>query len=112
MTPYILVDANAPGTQVPQEFVKDGQIVLNVSPSACGKMDMNNVEISFDARFGGIPRRLVVPSEAVLAIYSKENGAGTVFDVEEEFESEGASPASPKAPEPPPRGRPNLKVIK
>lgn len=111
LTPYIVVNADIPGTQVPQDFVKDGQIVLNISPSACGRMDMNLVDISFEARFGGVPQRLVVPYGAVLAIYARENGAGTVFDVEEEPEVEAASPP-PEAPPPPPKGRPNLKVIK
>ena len=85
LTPYIVVDANVPGTEVPQEHVRDGQIVLNISPSACGKLHMGNVDINFEARFGGVPRSLNVPCKAVLAIYAKENGAGTVFNIEDEY---------------------------
>lgn len=114
LTPYILVDASVPGTQVPHEYVKDGQIVLNISPSACGKMEMNNVDVCFEARFGGAARRLVVPCGAILAIYAKENGAGTVFTVEDEAEFEAEASTPPETPEPPPKpkGRPNLTVVK
>ena len=68
LTPYLVVDVNVPGTQVPQEHVVDGQIVLNVSPSSTGKLQLGNEEITFDARFGGVPRTLVVPCKAVLAL--------------------------------------------
>ncbi|MDU0354041.1 ClpXP protease specificity-enhancing factor [Paraglaciecola aquimarina] len=82
-TPYVVVDAHYPGAQVPQEFVQDGQIVLNISPSSTGKLQLGLDEVTFEARFGGVPRSLVIPCPAVLAIYAKENGAGTVFTVEE-----------------------------
>ncbi|MCC2617766.1 ClpXP protease specificity-enhancing factor [Aestuariibacter halophilus] len=123
LTPYIVVDATVPGTQVPQEHVKDGQIVLNISPSACGKLQLGNVDVSFEARFGGVPRILNVPCRAVLAIYARENGAGTVFTVEDEMDAE-ETPTPAPAPvsasdqhsegqsRPPAKGRPNLKVIK
>ena len=115
LTPYIVVDANVPGTQVPVEHVRDGQIVLNVSPSACGKMQMNNEDVSFEARFGGVARVLNVPTRAVLAIYAKENGAGTVFSIDEEPETEApqdGQPAEVKSNEKPPKGKPTLKVVK
>ena len=83
LTPYIVVDAHYAGTQVPQEFVQDGQIVLNMSPASTGNLQLGLESIMFDARFGGVPRNIVVPCPAVLAIYAKENGAGTVFTVEE-----------------------------
>lgn len=114
LTPYIVVDANVPGTQVPMEHIKDGQIVLNISPSACGKMQMTNVDVNFEARFGGVARVLNVPCNAILAIYAKENGAGTVFS----FDDEGIEPAfehKADIPEPqskPPKGKPSLKVVK
>ena len=87
LTPYIVVDAHYSGTQVPQEFVQDGQIVLNVSPASTGNFQLGLDNIMFDARFGGVPRNIVVPCPAVLAIYAKENGAGTVFTVEENIGS-------------------------
>ena len=81
-TPYILVDAARKGVEVPREFVKDGQIVLNVSPSAVRAMHMGNDIITFDGRFGGEALTIVVPVEALMAIYARENGQGMVFDVE------------------------------
>ena len=72
LTPYIVVDAHYAGTQVPQEFVQDGQIVLNMSPASTGNLQLGLQDIMFDARFGGVPRNIVVPCPAVLAIYAKE----------------------------------------
>ncbi|ATC93323.1 ClpXP protease specificity-enhancing factor [Pseudoalteromonas tunicata] len=78
-TPHLVVDATYPNTTIPTQFVQDGQIVLNISPSAVAQFAMDNQEISFNARFGGQPMRVVVPVGAVLAIYARENGEGTVF---------------------------------
>ena len=83
LTPHLVVDTTLPGVQVPQEYVKDGQIVLNVSPTACAKLVISNLEVTFEARFGGVARSLIVPCPAVQAIYAKENGAGTLFTAEE-----------------------------
>lgn len=115
LTPYIVVNATNPNVDVPQEFVKDGQIVLNISPGACVNFMLDIEGISFQARFGGQPRRLSMPCDAVMAIYARENGAGTVFATEEEFEKtnpEGAKEPVEEAPVPPKRGKPSLKVIK
>lgn len=111
LTPYVVVDANQPGCQVPMEYVKEGQIVLNISPTACGKLELGNVDVSFEARFGGVPRQIYFPCRAVLAIYAKENGAGTVFTVEETGVED--SPSEPQPPQQPPKkSRPSLKVVK
>ncbi|MGS2718995.1 ClpXP protease specificity-enhancing factor [Paraglaciecola aestuariivivens] len=114
LTPYIVVDAHYAGTQVPQEFVQDGQIVLNVSPASTGKLHLGLQELTFDARFGGVPRNIVVPCPAVLAIYAKENGAGTVFTIEENLEpSEPQSSSEPQTSEQKPKkGKPTLTVVK
>ena len=79
LTPYIVVDADLPGVEVPRQFVKDGQIVLNVSPSACINLHVGLEGIAFQARFSGQPMQVFVPSISVSAIYARENGAGTVF---------------------------------
>lgn len=81
-TPYLLVDAEFPGVQVPFEFVKDGQIVLNISAGATGGLMLGDDVIEFNARFGGEPRHLIVPLSAVLFIYAKENGEGMPFPPE------------------------------
>jgi stringent starvation protein B len=114
LTPYIVVDAHYAGTQVPQEFVQDGQIVLNMSPASTGNLQLGLHDIMFDARFGGVPRNIVVPCPAVLAIYAKENGAGTVFTVEEnidsgDIEEKSVTDENEKKPK---KGKPTLTVVK
>jgi stringent starvation protein B len=78
-TPYIVVDAEREGVQVPGQFVQNGQIVLNISPSAVRDLLMANEAITFNARFGGQPMQVIVPSEALIALYARENGVGMVF---------------------------------
>lgn len=114
LTPYIVVDAHYAGTQVPQEFVQDGQIVLNMSPASTGNLQLGLNDIMFDARFGGVPRNIVVPCPAVLAIYAKENGAGTVFTVEENIASDEVEnkTVTNEADQKPKKGKPTLTVVK
>ncbi|MEZ9822347.1 ClpXP protease specificity-enhancing factor [Shewanella sp. 10N.286.45.A1] len=88
LTPHVVVDAYVPGTQVPQQYVKDGQIVLNITESAVGGLQITNEFIEFSARFGGVPQQVLLPMAAIVAIYARENGAGTVFDVEEAYQLE------------------------
>jgi stringent starvation protein B len=83
LTPYMVIDANYPGVQIPTQFVNNGQIVLNISPSACVNFSIDLDWISFQARFSGKPTQVSFPCVAVSAIYAKENGAGTVFTVPE-----------------------------
>ena len=79
-TPYVAVKV-LDGTRVPMEFVRNGDIVLNVSFSATSGLHMDNQAISFKARFGGVSREIYVPITAVSAIYASENGQGMAFDV-------------------------------
>ncbi|MGV3591984.1 MAG: ClpXP protease specificity-enhancing factor, partial [Gammaproteobacteria bacterium] len=81
-TPYILVNAFEPGVLVPQNFVKDGQIVLNISPIAVQGLLIANDGIEFNGRFSGTPTRVYVPTTAILGIYAKENGQGMIFEPE------------------------------
>jgi stringent starvation protein B len=116
-TPHLLVNAEFAGVQVPAGFASDGQIVLNVSPSAVRHLHMDNEAISFEGRFAGVPQSLYIPSGAVLAIYARENGQGMVFEVEsaalEEEDVAEADDQGPPDSEPPrPSGRPSLKVVK
>ncbi len=92
-TPYILVNAFEKGVQVPQNYVKDGQIVLNISPVAVQGLVIANQGIEFNGRFGGIPTHVYVPTAALLGIYAKENGQGMIFDRDEPM---------PEPPSPPP----------
>jgi stringent starvation protein B len=79
-TPYLaaIVDAQ---TRVPKEFVKNGEIVLNISFSATSGLKMENDFIKFNARFGGVSREISVPVENVIAIYARENGQGMAFEL-------------------------------
>jgi len=116
-TPYLVVDATYPAVKVPQQFVQNGQIVLNILPSAIGNLQLGNDLVTFNARFGGQPFALSIPVKAVLAIYARENGAGTVFTLEEDEEDDQdfVSDTAPEdlPPEPPKPGRgSHLKVVK
>ncbi|MHB1358276.1 MAG: ClpXP protease specificity-enhancing factor [Rhodocyclaceae bacterium] len=82
-TPYLAVQVD-PRTRVPREFVKDGQIVLNVGAEATHKLQIGNEEISFQARFNGASFPVLVPVSAVLAIYARENGQGMAFEASPE----------------------------
>lgn len=88
LTPYLVVDAFYPNTVVPDDFVKEGQIVLNISPNACGNLQLGNDKILFNARFKGLPREISVPLGAVVAIYARENGDGVMFEPEWVYEQE------------------------
>lgn len=83
LTPYLLVDATQTGVHVPQQHIKDGQIVLNITPHAVHLFQISNDAISFNARFGGVAQDLYVPMSAVIGIYSRENGQGLFFDPQE-----------------------------
>lgn len=103
-TPHLLVDVEVDGVDVPQSYVSDGQIVLNISPTAVVGLEMGNQFVSFNGRFGGVATDIMVPIKAILGIYARENGQGMVFDTTEE-------PDNPPDP-PPDRVRPSLKVVK
>lgn len=97
-TPYLaaMVDNQ---TQVPMEFVKNGEIVINISFSATSGLKMDNDFIHFHARFAGVSREIFVPVDNVVAIYARENGQGMAFEVTRKPESV-EPPAAPQA-EPP-----------
>ena len=80
LTPYILVDCEKTDVIVPEGFVKEGKIVLNISSSATESRLLTNNSISFKARFSGKPQKIIIPCEAVLTIYAQENGEGIFFD--------------------------------
>ena len=120
-TPYLAVKVDAT-TRVPREFVKDGEIVLNVGLEATHQLLMGNEEITFQARFGGRAFPVVVPIERVSAIYASENGEGMAFEVTERSILDGKAPdatregaSSAVSPEPTPGrppGRPVLTRVK
>ena len=108
-TPYVLVNAMAKNAQVPQEYVKNGQIVLNISPVAVTNLLLSNEAMQFNGRFGGVPMDIYVPIEAVMGIYARENGQGMIFDNEEPTpDPEPEQPTQSKTKSP----KPSLKVVK
>lgn len=123
-TPYILVNAHEAGVEVPQNFVKDGQIVLNISPVAVQGLLVANEGLEFHGRFGGIPMRVFVPIVAIMGIYAKENGQGMIFELGGDHPrplpptgasagggAEGSGSAGSKK-EKPAASRPSLRVVK
>lgn len=117
-TPYLAVKVDAT-TRVPREFVKGGEIVLNVGAEATHQLMLGNEEITFQARFGGKAFPVVVPIARVAAIYASENGEGMAFEVTEAVAAEspadgvvaGAAPAA-EAPAERPAGKPFLTRVK
>ncbi|EGT81189.1 ClpXP protease specificity-enhancing factor [Haemophilus quentini] len=91
-TPYLVVDATYLGVNVPIEYVKDEQIVLNLSANATGNLQLTNDFIQFNARFKGVSRELYIPMGAALAIYARENGDGVMFEPEEVYDELNSEP--------------------
>lgn len=91
-TPYLVVDATYLGVNVPVEYVKDGQIVLNLSANATGNLQLTNDFIQFNARFKGVSRELYIPMGAALAIYARGNGDGVMFEPEEVYDELNSEP--------------------
>jgi len=106
LTPHLLVDAENSLAILPQQFIEDGKIVLNIKPQSVQGLSLGNEEIQFNARFSGKPMHIVTPIAAVMAIYAKENGKGMIFDQEDE----GSDKTPP--PENIPPTRPTLRVVK
>ncbi|MGB5611829.1 MAG: ClpXP protease specificity-enhancing factor [Sedimenticolaceae bacterium] len=110
LTPYLLVDAKRDSVHVPTQYVEEGRIVLNVSPSAVRNLSLANDLIAFEARFGGSAFPISLPPDAVLGVYARENSKGMLFP--EEDVKEQPEPPQTDPPSPPPGGRPSLKVVK
>ena len=98
MTPHLLVDATRPGVRVPSHVVNDGKVVLNIAARAVGHLDMDNDTVAFTARFGGVSQAVIVPVEAVLAIYARETGQGMALP-EEGAQAPAAGADEPGAPQ-------------
>ena len=120
-TPYVAVTADET-VQVPREFVKDGQVVLNIGPDATNGLLIGNELLEFKARFAGVVREILVPIDRVMAIYARENGQGMAFPAVPATDktSRGAAPQGsdegdtpPEPPATPPAGkRPVLTRVK
>ena len=112
LTPYITVQVNA-DTRVPAEYVKNGEIVLNVGNDAAHRLTIGNDRIQFAARFNGVSRECSVPIETVTGVFAKENGQGLFFP--REAATDAAATPTPETTPPatsPNGGKPKLQVIK
>ncbi|MCC5794907.1 MAG: ClpXP protease specificity-enhancing factor [Chromatiales bacterium] len=116
LTPHVVVDATRPGVVVPERFVEDGRIVLNISQGATAGLVIGNEMLAFEGRFGGVSCAVQVPVAAVMAIYARENRQGMVFGEAGYGDQPEGDPGS-GSPEPPdgegpPTGRPKLKLVR
>ena len=84
MTPYLLVDVSEVDVHFPQDLINDNKIILNISPSAVMNLLVDNATIEFSAKFSGVDKFISFPVSSVLAIYTRENGSGMIFDKFEE----------------------------
>jgi len=113
-TAHVVIDAAVEGVDVPSQYVRDGKIVLNVSPSAVTHLDIGNDVLTFNTRFAGTAQAISVPLRAILGIYSRETGRGMIFSEDDA----GAAPEEPPPKTPgdgaPARGarKARLKVVK
>jgi len=109
LTPYLSVRVNE-RTRVPVEYVKNGEIILNISQDATRNLTLGNDLIQFSTRFNGVSRELSIPMETVNGIFAKENGQGLFFnDAPNAMEQNaGGDSPSPSAP----NGKPRLQIIK
>ncbi len=112
LTPHLLVNTAVPGTRVPEQYIENGKIILNISARAVSDYHQDNEWILFQARFGGRSQEIVIPVSAVLAIYAKENGKGMVFG-QDENGGDAPPPPQPQPPSGAPKpGKPRLQVVK
>lgn len=107
LTPYLAVRVDE-RTRVPMSYVKDGEIVLNLSADAAHRLHLGNDEITCGARFGGVPHEIFVPMAAVIGIFAKENGQGLAFQGQEPE----LSPPEDGGETPTGGGKPHLRVVK
>src|SRR5690349_12575278 len=119
-TPYLSVRVDD-RTRVPMEYVKNGEIVLNVSLNATRNLTINNELIQFSARFNGVSREVSVPVDRVQGIFARENGQGAFFTVEAPTAlavtpvaagQMAAADAESEPPRPPAAGKSRLKLVK
>jgi stringent starvation protein B len=108
-TPYVAVQVDE-SVQVPREYVKNGEIVLNISFDATSSLKLGNDFIEFKARFAGSAREIIVPVNRVIAIYARENGQGMAFPIPAPGE-DAARPGAPLASVPAASGDGEPKVV-
>jgi len=125
LTPYVVINATMPNVHVPERYVEDGKIVLNLSESAALNLKIDNDYIRFTTSFSGVTFIVSAPVSAVIAIYARENGRGMIFPEDEEdigdegLKNHGAAEQDKGGDDEPPTppqsgggGKPKLRVVK
>jgi stringent starvation protein B len=117
VTPHVVINAMDESASVPQQYVDDGQIILNINPSAVQNLVIDDECIMFSARFGGKPYNIYAPMHTVLAIYAAENGQGMMFNDEQNggpppSNNDGSDENNTDNHKPPERKKPTLRVVK
>ncbi|MCG2633571.1 MAG: ClpXP protease specificity-enhancing factor [Gammaproteobacteria bacterium] len=108
LTPHLLVDTSKEGVNVPRESVRNARVVLNISPGAVRDLELANEFVRFSARFSGVARQVLVPVDAVLAIYTRENGQGLNFMALQDPDR----PSPEDGPTARGKGQPSLRLVK
>ena len=108
LTPHLLVNAEYPGIDIPEQYASDGRIVLNISPQACRGLHLENDRIVFTTKFAGNATQVFITPAAVLAIYANENSEGIHFPEEAEGDLPPIPGGSPKSTS---SKKPSLKLV-
>ena len=116
LTPQLLVDASVDGIVIPEGYVQDGKIVLNVHTGAVKALELGNEFITFSARFGGVSYAIDLPIESVMAVFARENGRGLSFqegETQQQIEQQSVGESEESSPNGQSSGprRPNLRLV-
>ena len=108
LTPYVVFDAGTDDLKVPEQYISDDKLILNISYSATRNLNITNDRMSFETRFDGVVRHIDVPIVIIIGIYAKETGQGMIFSEDEAAQL----PDIVEAIEPRSKGQPTLKIVK
>lgn len=111
MTPLVVVQGSHPQLNIPAHLTKDETVVFNISWDAADQLDISNEQISFNARFSGKSYNVSLPLGLISAIYSRENGKGMMFDVDESAEAKDEQDATASTSDNLNSGRSHLKLV-
>lgn len=113
-TPHVTVDATHEDVQVPAHTIEDGRVTLNIAPEAIHALQMEDTHLAFNARFGGKDFSIWIPIEAIMMVYAKETGAGSVLphSQSENQKADAEPPGTEEKDKKKDSKKPNLTVIK
>lgn len=109
--PYIMVNAELEGVKVPEQFIQDGKIILNVHPEAVRDLNITYHALTFRATFSGEEWHLSVPMPALMAVYAQEDGRGIMFNEDNEADPGDDTPPPEQSDQSKSKGKPHLKLV-